>query len=87
MLDVLDGQAEESLSQAAELFGGVGGEELQAGRGTALFRELIRIRSHLHRSVRRLFGIVLELTHHRVRPFEDEVPVLVRNAEHLDDDL
>ena len=38
VLDVFDGEAQESLSQAAELFGGVGGEKLQAGRGTALFR-------------------------------------------------
>ena len=37
MLDILDGQAQESLSQAAELFGGVSGEELQAGSGTTLF--------------------------------------------------
>ena len=37
MLDIFDGEAEESLSEAAELFGGVGGEELQAGRGTAFF--------------------------------------------------
>src|SRR5579864_422512 len=30
MLDVLNGQAQEPLSEAAEFFGGVGGEELQA---------------------------------------------------------
>ena len=38
VLDIFDGEAEESLSEAAELFGGIGGEELQAGRGTTLFR-------------------------------------------------
>jgi hypothetical protein len=38
VLDIFDGEAEESLSESAELFGGIGGEEFQAGRGTALFR-------------------------------------------------
>ena len=38
VLDVLDGQAQESLSQAAKLFGRVGREEFQARRGTAFLR-------------------------------------------------
>src|SRR5580765_2297073 len=44
VLHFLDGEAQESLSQAAKLFGGVGGEKLQAGYGTALFERGISIR-------------------------------------------
>src|SRR5579864_9393481 len=44
VLNILDGQAQESLSEAAKLFGGVGGEELKARCGTALFHGRIRIR-------------------------------------------
>ena len=37
MLDVFDGMAKKHLAEAAELFGGIGGEEFEAGRGSAFF--------------------------------------------------